>query len=586
MLTLIGISLLAVGVVSTNPPDISGNWQGEEWGQVTLRQTAPGQYSGTYTETVVKEKVPGKIELKWSRIEHRFNGTWREGDDDRFGQLSIRLIDNEIRGGLTTDGKSKINPGTPRLGDLVWRRAERPTTGPTSRAAVNAPHDSAAKFDGEHYALVQPSPKFTSDDFSISVWFKPVKTGGGMEGGWLFMRGYMFGDQPGDIGLALDDRTGRLGCHVKTADKETSRYENWLSGWNQWPRWPLFGAVRYDAWNHVVVTRCGNTYTMWMNGSRVGSETSAANISDDRNTNPLTVGGFIKDGGPEHLYHGVLGDFRIFDRCLSEGEILAFYKKGGDETFLRGEGRVKFGPLVAAPKVEASDTVRSRPLGVDFPHCVHDVEFDGRQYAKPLQPQKFTNGDFTISLWFKPVRDSKTSDYLFMRGFGYGDQRGDVGLRLNPENTDLAFLAAAGYNQWIFGWGPEFRLHGPVSYGRWNHVAVTRRGDAYAMWMNGVQVGTQNSDADIAADDNTNPFIVGGMMGKNGVGAIYRGALYELRIFRRCLSDEDIVALQKSNGGEAFLNGEGRVKFGPLCAGGRDMEENVPRPTPAREALE
>ncbi len=124
MLALLGISLFAAGVVSTNPPDISGNWQGDDWGQIKLTQTAPGEYTGTYTDTVAKEKGPGKIDLKWSRIERRYNGTWREGEDDRFGDLSIRAVGPEIRGGVTTDAKSKINPATPRLAELVWTPAE------------------------------------------------------------------------------------------------------------------------------------------------------------------------------------------------------------------------------------------------------------------------------------------------------------------------------------------------------------------------------------------------------------------------------------------------------------------------------
>ncbi len=122
MLTLLGLSLFAAGVVSTSPPDISGTWQGEDWGQVTLTQTAPGEYTGSYSDTVTKEKGPGKIALKWSRIERRFNGTWSEGEDDRLGDLSVRLADKEIRGALTTDDKSRINPATPRLADLVWKR--------------------------------------------------------------------------------------------------------------------------------------------------------------------------------------------------------------------------------------------------------------------------------------------------------------------------------------------------------------------------------------------------------------------------------------------------------------------------------
>ena len=124
MLTLIGISLFAAGVVSTSPPDISGNWQGEDWGQVTLTQTAPGEYTGTYTDTVAKEKGPGKIDLKWSRIERRFNGTWREGESDRFGDLSIRLVDKEIRGALTTDRQIEDQSRHAAAGDLTWIRSK------------------------------------------------------------------------------------------------------------------------------------------------------------------------------------------------------------------------------------------------------------------------------------------------------------------------------------------------------------------------------------------------------------------------------------------------------------------------------
>jgi 5-hydroxyisourate hydrolase-like protein (transthyretin family) len=66
-------------------------------------------------------KEQGKIQLKWSRIQRRFNGTWSEGDEC-FGELSIRLAEHEIRGARTTDPKSKIDPATPRLADFVWIR--------------------------------------------------------------------------------------------------------------------------------------------------------------------------------------------------------------------------------------------------------------------------------------------------------------------------------------------------------------------------------------------------------------------------------------------------------------------------------
>ena len=92
MIAALGAGLLGVLFVSATPPDIAGKWQGEGWGQVALTHTVPGEYTGTYTDTLVKEKEPGKIDVKWSRIEHRYNGTWCEGDD-RFGELSIQLVD-------------------------------------------------------------------------------------------------------------------------------------------------------------------------------------------------------------------------------------------------------------------------------------------------------------------------------------------------------------------------------------------------------------------------------------------------------------------------------------------------------------
>jgi formylglycine-generating enzyme required for sulfatase activity/serine/threonine protein kinase len=119
MIAGLGGGLLGMFLLSAQPPDIAGEWQGEDWGHVVMKKTSDTEYTGTYSDTVGER--PGEIQLKWSRIERRFNGTWREGKD-RFGELSVRLVDGEIRGALTTDAKSRINPATPRLADLKWTR--------------------------------------------------------------------------------------------------------------------------------------------------------------------------------------------------------------------------------------------------------------------------------------------------------------------------------------------------------------------------------------------------------------------------------------------------------------------------------
>jgi len=123
MIAVFGLALLGMFLwQSTDPPDIAGRWAGEGWGDVLLELEKPGKYDGTYTDTSGKED--GTIQLKWSRIERRFKGTWGEGKD-RYGKISVRLVDGEIRGAWTTNKKSEISPGTPELADLLWVRQKR-----------------------------------------------------------------------------------------------------------------------------------------------------------------------------------------------------------------------------------------------------------------------------------------------------------------------------------------------------------------------------------------------------------------------------------------------------------------------------
>ncbi len=134
-IALFGFSLLGMILwQATAPPDIAGKWIAEERGEVVLEQKHSGRYEGTYSKTSTDK--PGTIQIKWSRIERRFNGTWREGDL-RFGKISLRLVDDKIRGAWTTSKKSSINPATPKLADLLWVRSNKSTAKPLEPLASN-----------------------------------------------------------------------------------------------------------------------------------------------------------------------------------------------------------------------------------------------------------------------------------------------------------------------------------------------------------------------------------------------------------------------------------------------------------------
>ena len=58
MIAALGIGLLGMFLLSAAPPDIAGQWSGEDWGQVVLEKTDDAEYTGTYSDTV--EQAAGR----------------------------------------------------------------------------------------------------------------------------------------------------------------------------------------------------------------------------------------------------------------------------------------------------------------------------------------------------------------------------------------------------------------------------------------------------------------------------------------------------------------------------------------------
>ncbi|MEZ6097583.1 MAG: protein kinase [Pirellulaceae bacterium] len=147
-IALFGVVFCGVFAMNaTDSPDISGHWLSQEWGKIELRSTDDGRYEGTFHKVIATDNTPqsevGKLELKWSRLERRFNGTWRE-DNDHFGKLSLRLVDAEIHGGWTTSTKANRDEQHPRLADLVWERAASSVESDVAETGTANPVDLAA----------------------------------------------------------------------------------------------------------------------------------------------------------------------------------------------------------------------------------------------------------------------------------------------------------------------------------------------------------------------------------------------------------------------------------------------------------
>jgi hypothetical protein len=170
---------------------------------------------------------------------------------------------------------------------------------------------------------------------------------------------------------------------------------------------------------------------------------------------------------------------------------------------------------------------------------------------------KFTSGastGFTISEWFYPTEDD-AFQFLFMRGFAYGDQEGDIGLKINASSNKLDFQAKTADGSWLFGWdAPESALSASFNLNQWNHVVVTCNSSTgtYSMWMNGQLVSMATSTESISDAEDTNPIYIGAMDTSSGPTNFFQGSISELDIWNAPLTTSQVATL--NNGGTIFAS--------------------------------
>lgn len=112
----IGFSPFAAAQTST---DLSGRWDGGEWGEVQLERIGPVSYAGTYAATFKKDI--GRV--TFSQVAGKYEGKWWEGAV-RIGTLSLEGSSDgrTLSGTWTTSSASSIKPGEPKSAQLRWTR--------------------------------------------------------------------------------------------------------------------------------------------------------------------------------------------------------------------------------------------------------------------------------------------------------------------------------------------------------------------------------------------------------------------------------------------------------------------------------
>ena len=171
----------------------------------------------------------------------------------------------------------------------------------------------------------------------------------------------------------------------------------------------------------------------------------------------------------------------------------------------------------------------------------------------PDSPDWSLPGDFTIETWVKIDALHGVAEALVAQDEGFGTT--NKWMFWYAEGGDLAFefgTGGVGYHAVSAAWSPTLS--------QWYHVAVTRSGSLYTLYVNGVVIGTGTESTPLP--DAAAPLT----LGWGETDWHLDGALDETAIYQRALSGAEINAVYTSGATARCVVGTSSVTLDPTSA--------------------
>ena len=265
------------------------------------------------------------------------------------------------------------------------------------------------------------------------------------------------------------------------------------------------GSLTLNYWNHVALVRNGNTWTYWINGNSAGSFSNNTNLTDGATTGPK-IGGSTSAG---EVWIGYISNFRIvkgtavYTSAFTPSTSFLTPMSGTVLLTCQSNRFVDNSTNAFAITVNGSPTVeRFSPFSPNSSYAISTVGgsayFDGNgDYLSLASNTAFDmgTGNFTLECYYYHVSGSSAT---YPSIFSSTDWvTGGVGLRFNN-------LSSSKFQFFWNGVGdPWLSASATSNPFQWNHVALTRSGNNFTLWVNGQSAATGTASGAINFNYNT-----------------------------------------------------------------------------------
>ncbi|GEM_PF-4211627 len=160
------------------------------------------------------------------------------------------------------------------------------------------------------------------------------------------------------------------------------------------------------------------------------------------------------------------------------------------------------------------------------------LHFDGNADQLQVMPWKpetvlADRTNLSVSLWFKADSDTANEKRVLFDDTGSRGKQDGLSARVNWAISPSKLQATCSRDGKRVSLGVDFS-----DTTSWHHLVVRKEGDRFAMFLNGVKVA-EETNVDTASASTVNA----------GVGVSFLGRIDEVRLYRRVLSDQEVVDL-------------------------------------------
>jgi hypothetical protein len=413
------------------------------------------------------------------------------------------------RHGSLTDGLIAYYPMEKGEGEILHDGALDNTvqingaTWTTGQVGNNSLNFDASSVDKVNANELDP---FIEPPLSISFWIKPES----------------MGDQ------VIFDHDGRLTISTGTPPTGTTGNDEIGFGIYDGSSWNniLTGSKSSGSWYHIVSLYDGTNMRLYVNGAKVGTNTSSKLATKNEGTE-------LGARGTTDPYNGLIEDFRVYNRIISQPEIQALYNlskpsgreitentvpnqdQGGISRYrLDGDVTDSWGNNDGTDNTSAGYSTGVYGQAKDFDGTDDEVVAGSTGVISDASAH-------TVSVWF--CSDDNTGDRTIWNSNGVGAQIDDGVLQ-------TGIYDGSSYTESLSRSG--------IQTGKWYHLVTTFDGNnTYRLYLNGSQ----------DHDGTLNPLL--GIVDELTIGATtdgsnnFDGAVDDIRIYNQALTPRQVEKL-------------------------------------------